>query len=130
MGDLTQHFNKREFFSEKMLEYLAQEKKDPRELLDERLLVRLELIRSYFILPVHINSGYRSYDENITTKGSSRFSQHMFGRAADIVVERIDPKEVQLFIQKNFYDGGLGCYPDFTHIDTRWSKQLISWRKA
>jgi len=51
--------------------------------------------------------------------GTSK-SQHMFGRAADIVVNGVSPLRVHDYLV-NKYRGkyGIGKYRNFTHIDTR-----------
>lgn len=53
-------------------------------------------------------------------KPYSSKSQHMFGRAADIVVSGFEPEEVYQYLAdryKGFY--GIGKYKTFTHIDSR-----------
>jgi len=43
-----------------------------------------EPIRNNFRVPIHISSGYRSKELNDATPGSSKTSDHAFGRAIDI----------------------------------------------
>jgi len=43
-----------------------------------------EPIRSYFNVPIRISSGYRSKELNAKIPGSSKTSDHCFGRAIDI----------------------------------------------
>jgi zinc D-Ala-D-Ala carboxypeptidase len=43
-----------------------------------------EPIRDYFKIPIRVSSGYRSKDLNAFIKGSSKTSDHCFGRAIDI----------------------------------------------
>lgn len=43
-----------------------------------------EPIRKHFGVPIHISSGYRSKELNAKIKGSSKTSDHCFGRAIDI----------------------------------------------
>jgi hypothetical protein len=43
-----------------------------------------EPIRNHFRVPIHLSSGYRSAELNACTPGSSKTSDHCFGRAIDI----------------------------------------------
>jgi len=89
-------------------------------LLDMALLPLLESIRAYYAKPITINSGYRTptYNKSI---GGATDSQHMKGKAADIVVFGIDPLDVYRLLDPH-HTGGLGKYTHFTHIDVRASK--------
>jgi uncharacterized protein YcbK (DUF882 family) len=85
----------------------------------------LEVIRAFFGKPVHVNSGYRTPAYNGRLKGAASASQHMQGRAADIVIAGVDPYEVYKGVISLFragklpHLGGLGSYPTFTHVDVR-----------
>ncbi len=73
--------------------------------------------------PISITSGYRSAAQNAKVKGASS-SQHMQGRAADIKIEGMDPHDVHdmillMYQHGEIMIGGLGRYPDWTHIDIR-----------
>src|SRR5210317_1351449 len=57
------------------------------------LALQLEILRSHFNAPIHINSGYRSLEYNRSI-GSNDYSQHVLGKAADIVVKGYTPDEV------------------------------------
>jgi peptidoglycan hydrolase-like protein with peptidoglycan-binding domain len=75
---------------------------------------------------ITINSGYRSPRYN-TSVGGAENSQHLYGRAADIVVAGMTPKQVTALIEKlikegKMMEGGLGRYSTFVHYDTRGSK--------
>jgi hypothetical protein len=72
---------------------------------------------------VAILSGYRTpfYNHFI---GGAPASQHLEGRAADIVVSGVSPAAVhdtalQLHAAGELHLGGLGSYPNFTHVDVR-----------
>jgi zinc D-Ala-D-Ala carboxypeptidase len=71
---------------------------------------------------VHINSGFRTPAHNKEVGGLPD-SQHLYGNAADIIVANKTPHEVQEILKD--WDGGLGRYSVFTHVDTagkrRWS---------
>lgn len=91
---------------------------------DHELVRTLDIIRDHFDKPVTINSACRCADHNRDVGGSDN-SQHLYGRAADIVVAGIDPALVaELANQMDC--GGVGEYDTFTHIDTR-SHQIARW---
>jgi hypothetical protein len=87
--------------------------------------------------PIRIVSGYRpkAYNRAI---GGARFSQHVEGRAADIVVDGMEAAAVhdlalRLAKEGRMRIGGLGSYASFTHIDVRGvppagpSPRLVRW---
>ena len=91
---------------------------------DYELTKVLVYIRETFDRPVRINSGCRCLSHNAAVGGAMPNddgvggSQHLVGRAADVVVDGIDPQLVyELADQMEV--GGLGEYSTFTHIDTR-----------
>ena len=88
-------------------------------LVDDALVDLLEQIREAAGGAVTINSGYRSPAHNAAV-GGVRSSQHLYGRAADIVVEGVSPLLVGQ-IAEYYMDrrGGIGVYQTFTHVDTR-----------
>jgi hypothetical protein len=74
---------------------------------DDRLLITIDAIRDYFDLPCFINNwewgGIRKFSgfrEALCPIGAS-YSQHRFGRAADMVVEGMVAEEVRQAIIKN-----------------------------
>lgn len=84
---------------------------------DDELVEKLQIMRSYFGSPITINSGYRTKAHN-TKVGGSPNSQHLLGKAADIVVKGRTPKIVGEFAKKIGFTG-VGIYKDFVHVDTR-----------
>lgn len=109
---LSPHFRVREFHS----------KHDPSDIVkvDERLLTLLENIRNHVGKPVHLNSGYRSPEYNATLKNASPRSQHCNGKAADIWVEGVPPKQIADIAECYLgSSGGIGIYKTFTHVDVR-----------
>lgn len=84
---------------------------------DAELLAILEGIRTHFDRPVIVSSSHRCAEFNREV-GGSRKSQHLYGRAADIVVQGIPAYLVQEFCEQLGVPG-LGSYESFTHIDTR-----------
>lgn len=87
------------------------------------LLMVLEDVRVHFGKTVTITSAYRCVAHN-TAVGGGKYSKHLLGIAADIVVDQVDPSEVYKFISELHYAHllGLGSYDTFTHVDTRGSK--------
>ena len=88
-------------------------------LVDDALVDLLEQIREAAGGAVTINSAYRSPAHNAAVGGVSS-SQHLYGRAADVVVEGASPLLVGQ-IAEYYLDrrGGIGVYQTFTHVDTR-----------
>ena len=91
---------------------------------------QLQILRNYIGKPITINSGYRSEEYNASIKGSSKKSQHVMGRAADIVVKGMTPVEVTEVIERlisngDMLQGGLGLYKGFVHYDIRGTK--VRW---
>lgn len=90
--------------------------------IDEELVGILEFVRSRFGKPVLINSGYRTPSHNKKI-GGAKFSQHMYGRAADIVVEDVKPEVVYNCLCEAFPKScGFGLYASFVHVDCRKTK--------
>ena len=96
----------------------------------KKLCKNLEIIRYQFGRPIRITSGYRSPENNKRVGGVKR-SQHLQGRAADFVIDGIDPREVALSVRELIHDGwldqgGVGDYENFTHYDIRG--RAARWR--
>lgn len=92
----------------------------------KKLAQNLEVIRSYFNLPIKINSGWRSEAHNRKI-GGVKNSAHVKGNAADIVIKGKTAAEVQNGIELlikagKISEGGVGKYPNFTHYDIRGKK--------
>jgi len=79
----------------------------------------LDDIRQHFAQAVVVNSGCRCRAHNMVIGGKIN-SQHLYGRAADIVVRQVAPEQVQKYVLNTYPEKlGVGCYSTFTHIDTR-----------
>lgn len=83
----------------------------------------LQVLRDHFGVPITVNSGYRSPSHNKEI-GGVRNSQHLFGKAADIVVKGKTPHQVKaaietLIAQGKMKQGGIGLYNSFVHYDVR-----------
>jgi uncharacterized protein YcbK (DUF882 family) len=108
MGDLSPNFSRWEFACKCGCGF---------DTVDVKLIEDLETIREHFDRRVDINSGCRCESHNRAV-GGSKNSQHMLGRAADIVVDGVPPRIVgELAHQIGV--GGLKAYETFTHIDSR-----------
>ena len=87
---------------------------------------QLQILRDELKKPIHINSAYRSEEYNASI-GGVKDSQHIMGRAADIVIKGMTPIEVseviEDLIQKgDMLQGGIGIYSSFVHYDIRGTK--------
>lgn len=86
------------------------------------LVAILQKIRDHFGRAVTITSAYRTPTKNKAC-GGEKFSQHLFGLAADIKVKGVSPKEVAQYAETLLKNkGGIGVYSTFTHIDVRANK--------
>ena len=98
---------------------------------DPALIVLLEAIRSHFGCVITVNSGYRCEKHNNSKAvGSNSKSQHRTNplTAADIVVGKNNPRRIADFVHGIMpYNGGIGRYETFTHVDVR--KRKARWGK-
>ncbi len=109
MGDISTHFDRREFACHCGCGFAA---------VDKKLNEVLEDIRRHFAMPLIINSGCRCPEYNAKIGGAKK-SQHVMGMAADIRVMNIPPDTVAGYIEKVHKDCTTGRYNSFTHIDVR-----------
>lgn len=121
MGDLTENFSLSEFECKDGSEMSARVICNIKD-----LSVSLQALRDYLGLPIRITSGYRSVSYNRSI-GGVRKSQHIQGKAADIVVEGYTTYEVKNsileLIQKGMMEqGGIGLYDTFVHYDIRGTR--------
>ena len=101
-------------------EFRCQDGSDP-VFISSRLVEVLQDIRDHFGKPVTITSAYRTAQHNKAV-GSETNSQHLYGLAADIIVEGIGPTAVAAYAEKLMPNtGGIGVYEKqgFVHIDVR-----------
>lgn len=105
----------------KVKEFACTDGTDP-IFIDSDLVTILQKIRSHFGKSVTITSAYRTPPKNKACGGTT-YSQHLYGKAADIKVKGIAPKKVASYAETLLKNkGGIGIYSTFTHIDTRTTK--------
>lgn len=105
----------------KVKEFACTDGSDP-IFIDSDLVNVLQKIRTHFGKSVTITSAYRTPTKNKAVGGTT-YSQHLYGKAADIKVSGVTPKKVAQYaetILKN--KGGIGIYSTFVHVDTREAK--------
>lgn len=122
---LTKNFSKSEFDSRDGAEMPIQVLRNIKVLAKQ-----LQKVRTMLAMPIHINSGYRSVEYNASLPNSVKNSQHVFGKAADITIQGLEPTIVYKILEVLINDGiilqgGLGLYNTFVHYDTRG--KYIRW---
>lgn len=124
---LTINFSKKEFDSKDGAEMPSDVLPNVRELAQN-----LQKLRDYLGKSITINSGYRSPKHNLSVGGSPS-SQHLLGKAADIVVQGMLPIEIAQIIENLIKkgvlkEGGIGIYDTFVHYDIRGKKARWDFR--
>ena len=94
---------------------------------------QLQTLRDYINKPIQVNSAWRSEEYNASI-GGVKNSQHIMGRAADIVIKGMTPIEVSKIIEElvgkgDMLQGGLGIYSSFVHYDIRGTKARWDYSK-
>lgn len=119
---VSKHFRLREFASKDGADEV---------LIDDDLLTLLEAIHSEAgDKAITINSAYRTQSHNQAVGGVWN-SQHVQGKAADIVVEGTDPLTVGQIAEYLLGNrGGIGVYQTFTHVDTRTTRSRWDQRSG
>ncbi len=101
------------------------ESRDTQEVkIDPRLVAKLQAMRSAAGRPITINSGYRTPERNGAVGGSPT-SQHLYGKAADIVIAGMTPERMADMAEAVGFDG-IGVYSWGIHVDVRGTKSR--WR--
>ena len=102
----------------KVREFACTDGSDP-IFIDSDLVNVLQKIRTHFGKSVTITSAYRTPGKNKACGGTT-YSQHLYGRAADIKVAGVTPKKIAAYAETLLKNkGGIGVYKTFTHIDVR-----------
>lgn len=105
----------------KVKEFACTDGSDP-IFIDSELVTILQKIRTHFGKSVTITSAYRTPTKNKAVGGTT-YSQHLYGKAADIKVKGVAPKKVAAFAEILMPNkGGIGTYSTFTHVDIRSAK--------
>ena len=118
------HFRDVEFYCHCLRRYC---KGLPKDGIDLSLLLLLERIRSAAgDLPVIITSGYRCPVWNRKT-GGALLSQHLYGRAADIIIRGMAVEDANVLCDELNPYGGVGLGGEnITHVDVR--SRRARWR--
>ena len=92
----------------------------------KELAKNLQIIRDLVCVPITINSAYRNAIYNKQIGGANK-SLHLVGKASDITIQGLTPKEVHTLLsdlmeEGTIAEGGLGSYNSFTHYDIRGTK--------
>ena len=78
-----------------------------------------------------VTSGFRTKETNSRTEGAAMHSMHLFGRAADIVLEGLSSALLGAMVREFNTQGGTGIYlrAGFVHVDTGAARSWVStWR--
>ena len=87
--------------------------------IDSELVNVLQKVRDHFGKAVTITSAFRTASHNKKVGGAT-YSQHCYGKAADIKVSGVAPSVVADFAETLMPStGGIGRYSTFTHVDVR-----------
>lgn len=117
----TKDGNKKVSENFRVREFACSDGSDP-IFIDSELVTILQKIRTHFGASVTITSAYRTPPHNKAVGGTT-YSQHLYGKAADIKVKGVTPKKVAAYAETLLKNkGGIGTYSTFTHIDVRTTK--------
>lgn len=111
-----------------MKEFRCKDGSDP-VFVDMDLVKLLQQIRDHFGKPLTITSAFRTAAHNKNVKGAT-YSQHCYGKAADIRVQGVSVEAVADYAETLLKDtGGIGRYPvkkgrpaGWVHVDVRETK--------
>lgn len=90
--------------------------------IDDELVTLLQKIRDHFGKAVNINSAFRTASHNAKQKKSSKYSQHLYGKAADIWIAGVSVDTLAAYVETLLPGkGGIGRYytDGFVHVDVR-----------
>ena len=105
----------------KVKEFACTDGSDP-IFIDSDLVTVLQKIREHFGKSVKITSAYRTPAKNKACGGTT-YSQHLYGKAADIKISGVSPAKVAAYAETLLKNkGGIGTYATFTHVDVRAAK--------
>ena len=99
-------------------EFACKDGSDP-IFIDDELVGVLQQIRDHFGKAVTITSAFRTASHNKKV-GGAKYSQHLYGKAADIKVSGVAASVVADYVETLMPGtGGIGRYSTFTHVDVR-----------
>ena len=123
MGNLSEHFSGWEFWCRCGCGF---------EAVESRLVDSLEILRMGLGGPrIDVNSGCRCGSHNAEIGGADS-SQHLIGRAADIVSPHLSSREIGLVARALALTGslaglrGIKIYEGWVHVDTREGKRWFT----
>lgn len=112
-----------------VLEFACKDGSDP-IFVDSDLVRLLQAIRDHFGKAVHINSAFRTAGWNAKQKNAAKYSQHLYGKAADIWIRGVQVDTLADYAETLLPDtGGIGRYhtDGFVHVDVRTAKSRWSF---
>lgn len=88
----------------------------------------LELLRSIAKSRINILKGYVTPEVAEKEKSLKR-NFHVLGKAADITIDKLTPKEIVLFAElvPEFKGIGLNITENYVHVDTRQQEERVMW---
>ena len=119
MGDLSEHFDRKEFECHHC----------GNAVIVPKLIPALEKLRILAGRPIRVTSGYRCPEHNKAIGGAAS-SQHCLGTAADIAIGGLSIEQMYVLASQveEFSQGGIAMYDDgHLHVDVRpwrarWAK--------
>ena len=102
-------------------EFACKDGSDP-IFVDSNLVTVLQTIRDHFGRAVNINSAFRTASHNAKQKHAAKYSQHLYGKAADIWIKDVTVDALADYAETLLPDtGGIGRYytDGFVHVDVR-----------
>ena len=91
----------------------------------DAMICNLALVLESKYNEIKITSGYRSPEYNAKVGGAKR-SQHVLGKAIDVIVKDVSPIKVAAFVLDNVpaVNGfGIDVYKGYVHLDCREGKK-------
>ena len=105
-------------------EFYCRDGSDP-IFVDSDLVTLLQKIRDHFGKAVNINSAFRTAAHNAKQKNAAKYSQHLYGKAADIWIKGVSVDTLANYAETLLPNtGGIGRYytDGFVHVDVRKTK--------